>query len=148
MDELEGPKKVDEENATEERSLLGYIDLREEQGQKSPSRGRHPDGKNGFVHHDEEAMDVDDEKKEEGEPVEGDSPVRPPRIIEEEEVIRLNEERWPNVNGVYDAQGEWHDWSELTYSYSYDNSELIILPYTACIINLPGQQYVTESSSN
>lgn len=70
------------------------------------------------------------------------------RIVEEEDVIRLNEERWPNVNGVYDAQGEWHDWNDLTYSYSYDNSELIILPYTVCIINLPGQQYVTESSSN
>lgn len=70
------------------------------------------------------------------------------RIITEEDVIRLNEQRWPNVNGVYDSQGEWHDWNDLTYSYSYDNSELIILPYTVCIINLPGQQYVTESSSN
>lgn len=62
----------------------------------------------------------------------------------EDDVIRLNDEKWPNVNGVYDAQGEWHDWNELTYSYSYENSELIILPYTVCIINLPGQQYVTE----
>lgn len=66
----------------------------------------------------------------------------------EQDVIRLNEEKWPNVNGVYDAQGEWHDWNELTYSFSYDNSELIILPYTVCIINLPGQQYVTDSSGN
>lgn len=66
----------------------------------------------------------------------------------EQDVIRLNEERWPNVNGVYDAQGEWHDWNDLTYSFSYDNSELIILPYTVCIISLPGQQFVTDSSGN
>lgn len=57
-----------------------------------------------------------------------------------ESVARLNGEKWPNVNGVYDAQGEWHDWNDITYSYSYDNSELIILPYTVCTINLQGCQ--------
>lgn len=57
----------------------------------------------------------------------------------EEEVSKINSERWPNVNGVYDAQGEWHDWNELTYSYSYENSELIILPYTVCLIQLRGE---------
>lgn len=82
-----------------------------------------------------------DEEEEEEEPVKVERNM-------EEDVIRINEEKWPNVNGVYDAQGEWHDWSELTYSYSYENSELIILPYTVCLINLPGQQYVTQSSSN
>jgi len=56
----------------------------------------------------------------------------------EEDVLRINEERWPNVNGVYDAQGEWHDWNDFTYSYSYENSELIILPYTVCTIHLSG----------
>lgn len=66
----------------------------------------------------------------------------------EEDVIKLNEERWPNVNGVYDAQGEWHDWNDITYNYSYDNSELTILPYTVCIINLHGDRYVTEEPSN
>lgn len=66
----------------------------------------------------------------------------------EEDVVRLGEEKWPYVNGVYDAQGEWHDWNEITYSYSYENSELIILPYTVCIVDLTGQQYVKESASN
>lgn len=66
----------------------------------------------------------------------------------DEDVMKISEERWPNVNGVYDADGEWHDWNELTYSYSYDKSELIILPYTVCIINLRGEQYVTESTGN
>lgn len=70
------------------------------------------------------------------------------RPVTEEDVIRLNEERWPNVNGVYDAQGEWRDWNDMTYNFSYENSELIILPYTVCLISLPGQQYVTESVSN
>lgn len=66
----------------------------------------------------------------------------------EEDVTKMSEEKWPNVNGVYDAQGEWHDWNEITYSYSYENSELIILPYTVCLINLRGEQYVTEPTSN
>lgn len=66
----------------------------------------------------------------------------------EEDVVKISEERWPNVNGVYDADGEWHDWNELTYSYSYDKSDLIILPYTVCIVNLRGDQYVPEPSSN
>lgn len=65
----------------------------------------------------------------------------------EEDVIKINEERWQNVNGVYDDQGEWHEWNELTYSYSYDK-ELIILPYTVCIINLRGEQCDTKLSSN
>lgn len=92
----------------------------------------------------EEAEKVPDNVSEN---VDLDQPSEPTRNIEED-VIRLDEEKWPNVNGVYDAQGEWHDWNDLTYSYSYENSELIILPYTVCIINLPGQQYVKESSSN
>lgn len=66
----------------------------------------------------------------------------------DEDVVRIESEKWPNVNGVYDAQGEWHDWNEITYSYSYENSELIILPYTVCIIDLTGEQFVKESSSN
>lgn len=65
----------------------------------------------------------------------------------DEDVIKINEEKWPNVNGVYDDQGEWHEWNELTYSYSYDK-ELIILPYTVCVINLRGEKCDTESSSN
>lgn len=78
-----------------------------------------------------------------------DSPVevKKERNVEED-VTKMMEEKWPNVNGVYDAQGEWHDWNEITYSYSYENSELIILPYTVCLINLRGEQYVTESTSN
>lgn len=79
---------------------------------------------------------------------EQDEPVKTSREITEEDVIRLTEEKWPHVNGVYDSQGEWHYWNELTYNYSYENSELIILPYTVCIINLPGQQYVTESATD
>lgn len=69
------------------------------------------------------------------------------RPILEEDIVRLNEERWPNVNGVYDAEGEWHDWNDITFSYSYENSELIILPYTVCVVSLPGQQYVNESAT-
>lgn len=57
-----------------------------------------------------------------------------------EYVSRLNDDKWPNVNGVYDAQGEWHDWNEMTYSYTYGETELIILPYTVCSINLSGSQ--------
>lgn len=78
-----------------------------------------------------------------------DSPVevKKERNVEED-VTKMSEEKWPNVNGVYDAQGEWHNWNEITYSYSYENSELIILPYTVCLINLRGEQYVTESTSN
>lgn len=71
---------------------------------------------------------------------------RPVRNIEED-AAKLTEEKWPEVNGVYDTDGEWHDWSEITYSYSYDK-ELIILPYTICFIKLLGEQYVTESSTN
>ena len=74
-------------------------------------------------------------------------PIRQQRNVEED-VIKLKEDRWPEVNGVYDSDGEWHDWNELTYSYSYDNTELIILPYTVCFINLRGEQYVAESSSS
>lgn len=96
---------------------------------------------------------TEDNKSELGEPEnpESELEVDQPKEVKEvtqEDVTRLNEERWPNVNGVYDAEGEWHDWSDITYSYSYENSELIIWPYTVCIINLPGQQYVTESTIN
>lgn len=94
---------------------------------------------------DETNIKAEPEKQEEEE--EQAEPIKTSRNIEED-VIRLTEEEWPHVNGVYDSQGEWHDWSELTYGYSYENSELIILPYTVCIINLSGQQYVTESASN
>lgn len=94
---------------------------------------------------EEEEKKIDGQDDSETKPEDQPSPVK--RNIEED-VIRLSEDKWPNVNGVYDAQGEWHDWNDITYSFSYENSELIILPYTVCIINLPGQQYVTESSSN
>lgn len=76
-----------------------------------------------------------------------DSPPSSPkdkRPVTEEDIIRLNDERWPHVNGVYDAEGEWHDWNDITFSYSYENSELIILPYTVCVVSLPGQQFVAE----
>lgn len=98
----------------------------------------------------EEAAKEEERYEEHGEGEE----TSPPPIIRkteeelEQDVNRLSEEKWPNVNGVYDAQGEWHDWNDLTYSYSYENTELIILPYTVCIVNLIGQQYVTESTSN
>lgn len=62
--------------------------------------------------------------------------IKEKKEITTEDVVRINEEKWPGVNGVYDSQGEWHDWNDLTYSCGYDNSELIILPYTVCIINL------------
>lgn len=91
--------------------------------------------------------DQEQNQQEEQEDQQGDEEIKPSRNIEED-VIKLTEEKWPHVNGVYDSQGEWHDWNELTYGYSYENSELIILPYTVCIINLPGQQYVSESASN
>lgn len=91
-----------------------------------------------------EEVDPETELKDPNEsPVE----IKKERNIEED-VRKVSEEKWPNVNGVYDAQGEWHDWNEITYSYSYENSELIILPYTVCLINLHAGQYVTEPSSN
>lgn len=65
--------------------------------------------------------------------------------VKEEDVVRINEEKWPSVNGVYDAQGEWHDWNDLTYGHGYENSELIILPYTVCIINLYGSSEKTPN---
>lgn len=88
----------------------------------------------------EETVEQDDEPEE--------PEVKVKREISEEDITRLNEERWPNVNGVYDADGEWHDWNDITYSYGYENAELIILPYTVCVINSPVQQYVSESSSD
>lgn len=100
---------------------------------------------------EEEEVAIKTAKEERDEEAESNEPEETKDKVErnmEQDVIRLNEERWPNVNGVYDAQGEWHDWNDLTYSFSYDNSELIILPYTVCIISLPGQQFVTDSSRN
>jgi len=76
--------------------------------------------------------------------------VREKRDIEAD-VIKLAQEKWPEMNGVYDGDGEWHDWNEITYGYSYNSQELIILPYTVCLLNLHGaeqQQCTTESSSN
>lgn len=110
--------------------------------------------RDGQVHQHEEAMEVDnDDEEEENEQcseedgIESSQSTQPKRTVTEDDVIRLNEDRWPNVNGVFDAEGEWHDWNNITFSYSYDNSELIILPYTVCIVNLSGQQIATETSS-
>lgn len=87
----------------------------------------------------------------------GDSPtsvtdesLQRPRRNVEEDVVKITEEKWPEVNGVYDPEGQWHDWNDITYSYSYDKTELIILPYTVCIIELHGgsEQYVAESTGS
>lgn len=55
--------------------------------------------------------------------------------ITEEDIHRINEEQWPYVNGMFDSKGQWRDWNELTVGLSYEDNELIILPYTACEIS-------------
>lgn len=52
------------------------------------------------------------------------------------------------VTGCYDNKGEWRTWNELTYSYSYDDTELIILPYTVCVIKLFGHRFLNETTKS
>ncbi|XP_013414440.1 mediator of RNA polymerase II transcription subunit 26 [Lingula anatina] len=44
-------------------------------------------------------------------------------------VERLNEERWPGINGNYDCDGEWNDWSKTISMPTYESETLHILPY-------------------
>ncbi|XP_071117579.1 mediator of RNA polymerase II transcription subunit 26-like [Haliotis cracherodii] len=45
------------------------------------------------------------------------------------EVERLHSQEWDNVNGCYDVDGVWHDWSQTLSRSAYDGTLLHILPY-------------------
>ncbi|XP_067677681.1 mediator of RNA polymerase II transcription subunit 26-like [Haliotis asinina] len=52
-----------------------------------------------------------------------------PTAGNESEVERLHSEEWDNVNGCYDVDMVWHDWSQTLSRSAYDGTLLHILPY-------------------
>ena len=45
-------------------------------------------------------------------------------------LIRLEQEEWEHVNGVYDSSNEWRTWDQpVTLSNDFDDSTFVILPY-------------------
>jgi hypothetical protein len=49
--------------------------------------------------------------------------------VSEAHVEKLNEEKWEYVNGTYDSETEWREWTQMTSAVSYNGDILHILPY-------------------
>jgi hypothetical protein len=49
--------------------------------------------------------------------------------VSETHVEKLNEEKWEYVNGTYDSETEWREWTQMTSAVSYNGDVLHILPY-------------------
>ena len=52
-----------------------------------------------------------------------------PKPVEDSDVTRLEEDRIPGVNGQFDNDGAWHEWTETLSLPSFNNDLQHILPY-------------------
>jgi hypothetical protein len=59
-----------------------------------------------------------------------DVPMKSPEPVPEYLVDRIDQEKWPGVNGDYDNDGEWREWQEMTTAVNVYSGDIVnILPY-------------------
>lgn len=59
-----------------------------------------------------------------------DAPMKSPEPVSEYLVDRIDQEKWPGVNGDYDNDGEWREWHEMTTAVNVYSGDIVnILPY-------------------
>lgn len=76
------------------------------------------DDNQSLVESGSEQMDFDDKSNSSPKPV-------PDYLIE-----KIDNEKWPGVNGIYDSNNEWKGWEEISiHNNDYSNELVIILPY-------------------
>ena len=134
--EEEGERQVHQLNREEHDSLPLEHDFigGQDQDVRNPVDDDDLRRKRKFEGSDDDEEDDDFENVEDQEEEEGAGGYQPKEVTEEM-LHRIDTERWPHVNGIYDSQGRWREWHEtVTEVNPYDGQEFVILPYVDSLV--------------